>query len=165
MTINTAFFDTLEIFSVNFDFCVYQSEQQLVDCAQDFSNHGCEGWAKHLHRALTLMLSVAMCWQWWLWFWSRGLPSQAFEYIKYNKGLMTESGYPYTARVGPKGRRTFWRILDNEQQWILLIRLFLFIKEGKCKYKPELAAAFVKNVVNITAVSELFLLFKKIAKW
>ncbi|CAG13112.1 unnamed protein product, partial [Tetraodon nigroviridis] len=72
------------------------SEQQLVDCAWDFNNHGCNG----------------------------GLPSQAFEYIKYNKGLMTESGYPYTAF------------------------------EGKCKYKPELAAAFVKNVVNITAYDE-----------
>eukprot|EP00066_Takifugu_rubripes_P004034 XP_003967090.1 PREDICTED: pro-cathepsin H [Takifugu rubripes] len=72
------------------------SEQQLVDCAQDFNNHGCNG----------------------------GLPSQAFEYIKYNKGLMTESDYPYTAF------------------------------EDKCTYKPELAAAFVKNVVNITAYDE-----------
>lgn len=72
------------------------SEQQLVDCAQDFNNHGCNG----------------------------GLPSQAFEYIKYNKGLMTESAYPYKAY------------------------------DDKCKYKPELAAAFVKNVVNITAYDE-----------
>lgn len=28
-----------------------------------------------------------------------GLPSQAFEYIMYNKGLMTEEDYPYTAKV------------------------------------------------------------------
>lgn len=33
--------------------------------------------------------------------------------------------------------------------------MFLFIQDDKCKYKPELAAAFVKNVVNITAVSQL----------
>ncbi|XP_070763071.1 pro-cathepsin H isoform X3 [Enoplosus armatus] len=73
------------------------SEQQLVDCAQDFNNHGCNG----------------------------GLPSQAFEYIMYNKGLMTEEDYPYTAI------------------------------DGTCVYKPELAAAFVKNVANITAYDEM----------
>ncbi|KAK6476970.1 pro-cathepsin H-like [Huso huso] len=73
------------------------SEQQLVDCAQDFNNHGCKG----------------------------GLPSQAFEYIQYNKGLMTEDGYPYTGQ------------------------------DGTCKFKPELAAAFVKEVVNITKYDEM----------
>uniref|UniRef100_A0A672I1A8 Pro-cathepsin H n=1 Tax=Salarias fasciatus TaxID=181472 RepID=A0A672I1A8_SALFA len=73
------------------------SEQQLVDCAQNFNNHGCNG----------------------------GLPSQAFEYILYNKGLMTEEDYPYTAVEGP------------------------------CVYKPQLAAAFVKDVVNVTAYDEM----------
>ncbi|XP_068579901.1 pro-cathepsin H isoform X2 [Cebidichthys violaceus] len=73
------------------------SEQQLVDCAQDFNNHGCNG----------------------------GLPSQAFEYIMYNKGLMTEEDYPYTA------------------------------SDDSCVYKPELAAAFVKEVVNITEYDEM----------
>ena len=38
------------------------SEQQLVDCAAAFDNHGCNG----------------------------GLPSHAFEYIKYAGGLTTE---------------------------------------------------------------------------
>ena len=45
------------------------SEQQLVDCAGDFDNHGCEG----------------------------GLPSHAFEYIMYAGGLTDEASYPYMA--------------------------------------------------------------------
>ncbi|NXO67074.1 CATH protein, partial [Phainopepla nitens] len=48
------------------------AEQQLVDCAQAFNNHGCSG----------------------------GLPSQAFEYILYNRGLMGEDSYPYRAKPG-----------------------------------------------------------------
>ncbi|CAJ1049008.1 pro-cathepsin H-like [Xyrichtys novacula] len=72
------------------------SEQQLVDCAHDFKNYGCMG----------------------------GLPSQAFEYIKYNKGLMTEENYPYTGH------------------------------QDTCNFKPSHAAAFVWDVVNITAYDE-----------
>ncbi|CAK8694596.1 pro-cathepsin H-like [Clavelina lepadiformis] len=72
------------------------SEQQLIDCAQAFDDHGCNG----------------------------GLPSHAFEYIHYNKGLMTEKDYPYKA-VG-----------------------------GDCKFKPADATGFVKSVVNITMGSE-----------
>eukprot|EP00429_Kryptoperidinium_foliaceum_P098647 CAMPEP_0176247158 /NCGR_PEP_ID=MMETSP0121_2-20121125/32812_1 /TAXON_ID=160619 /ORGANISM="Kryptoperidinium foliaceum, Strain CCMP 1326" /LENGTH=368 /DNA_ID=CAMNT_0017586807 /DNA_START=53 /DNA_END=1159 /DNA_ORIENTATION=- len=48
------------------------SEQQLVDCAQAFDNHGCNG----------------------------GLPSHAFEYIHAAGGLDTEFHYPYTAKDG-----------------------------------------------------------------
>jgi cathepsin H len=46
------------------------SEQQVVDCANDFGdNKGCDG----------------------------GLPSQAYEYLRYAGGAMTEAEYPYTA--------------------------------------------------------------------
>ncbi|XP_044086521.1 pro-cathepsin H [Neovison vison] len=72
------------------------AEQQLVDCAQDFNNHGCQG----------------------------GLPSQAFEYIRYNKGIMGEDSYPY------KGQ------------------------DSDCKFQPSKAIAFVKDVANITINDE-----------
>ncbi|CAM9444488.1 unnamed protein product, partial [Sphacelaria rigidula] len=48
---------------------VLLSEQQLVDCAMNFDNHGCSG----------------------------GLPSHAFEYIATSGGLDTEQAYPYMA--------------------------------------------------------------------
>ncbi|XP_069480284.1 pro-cathepsin H [Ambystoma mexicanum] len=73
------------------------SEQQLVDCAQAFNNHGCSG----------------------------GLPSQAFEYIRYNRGIMPEEEYPYKA------------------------------ENGTCHFQPEKAAVLVKDVVNITMNDEL----------
>ena len=49
------------------------SEQQLVDCAGDFDNHGCNG----------------------------GLPSHAFEYIKHVGGLESDATYPYKAKTLP----------------------------------------------------------------
>jgi len=48
------------------------SEQQLLDCAGDFNNFGCDG----------------------------GLPSQAFEYIKHAGGIEADDTYPYTAKEG-----------------------------------------------------------------
>ncbi|XP_044471061.1 thiol protease aleurain-like [Mangifera indica] len=72
------------------------SEQQLVDCAQAFNNFGCNG----------------------------GLPSQAFEYIKYNGGLDTEEAYPYTG------------------------------KDGVCKFSSENVGVQVVDSVNITLGAE-----------
>jgi|DeeseametaMP2100_FD_k123_125914_1 cathepsin H len=51
---------------------VQLAEQQLVDCANHFDCHGCNG----------------------------GLPSKAFEYLHYAGGQMKESDYKYTAKTG-----------------------------------------------------------------
>ncbi|KDP33917.1 hypothetical protein JCGZ_07488 [Jatropha curcas] len=72
------------------------SEQQLVDCAGAFNNFGCHG----------------------------GLPSQAFEYIKYNGGLETEESYPYTG------------------------------EDDTCKFSSENVAIQVLDSVNITLGAE-----------
>ncbi|KAL6846216.1 hypothetical protein ACP4OV_023664 [Aristida adscensionis] len=72
------------------------SEQQLVDCAGAYNNFGCHG----------------------------GLPSQAFEYIKYNGGLDTEESYPY------KG------------------------VNGICHYSPNDVGVKVADSVNITLGAE-----------
>jgi cathepsin H len=48
------------------------AEQQLVDCAQGFDNHGCRG----------------------------GLPSQAFQYVMWAGGIQDSASYPYTGRDG-----------------------------------------------------------------
>ncbi|KAJ9183741.1 hypothetical protein P3X46_007553 [Hevea brasiliensis] len=72
------------------------SEQQLVDCAGAFNNFGCNG----------------------------GLPSQAFQYIKYNGGLETEEAYPYTG------------------------------KDDTCKFSSENVGVRVLDSVNITLGAE-----------
>ncbi|KAL6580044.1 hypothetical protein OROMI_008068 [Orobanche minor] len=72
------------------------SEQQLVDYAGTFNNFECNG----------------------------GLPSQAFEYIKYNGGLETEDALPYTG------------------------------KDGVCKYSSENVGVQVLDSVNITLGAE-----------
>ena len=57
---------------------------------------------------------------------TRGLPSQAFEYIHYNGGIESEKDYPYTA------------------------------KNGKCHFSSSKVVATVASVVNITKVQTSF---------
>ena len=48
------------------------SEQQLMDCSGDYSNHGCSG----------------------------GMAYHAYDYLEHAGGIMSEEAYPYTARDG-----------------------------------------------------------------
>ena len=54
------------------------AEQQLLDCAWDYDNHGCNG----------------------------GLPSHAFEYLKHTNGMYDEDSYPYRAEDSPTCQET-----------------------------------------------------------
>ena len=72
------------------------SEQQLIDCAGNFENNGCNG----------------------------GLPSNAFEYIHYAKGLQANETYPYAA------------------------------KDGTCKFNPSKVVLTVEESFNITRGDE-----------
>jgi len=60
------------IHAINTKLMLLFSEQQLVDCAEAFNNHGCNG----------------------------GLPSQAFEYVRYAGGLYKMEDYPYVCGDG-----------------------------------------------------------------
>jgi cathepsin H len=64
------------------------AEEQLVECAGDFNNHGCNG----------------------------GLPSQAYEYLKYSGGMALEKDYPYEAGNGTcsLSTKTGWRAQVSE---------------------------------------------------
>ncbi|NWT76142.1 CATH protein, partial [Prunella himalayana] len=97
------------------------AEQQLVDCAQAFNNHGCSG----------------------------GLPSQAFEYILYNRGLMGEDSYPYRAKVPSTAPPCWWSRPGTASH-----SSSLSPQNGTCKFQPEKAIAFVKDVINITQYDE-----------
>lgn len=79
------------------------AEQQLVDCAGNYNNFGCNG----------------------------GLPSQAFEYIKYNGGIDLENSYTYVA--------------NNT--------------DGVCKSKSGMVGAQVAEVFNITSRDEVDLMY------
>mmetsp|Transcript_6486 Transcript_6486/g.7499 ORF Transcript_6486/g.7499 Transcript_6486/m.7499 type:complete len:425 (-) Transcript_6486:239-1513(-) len=72
------------------------AEQQLIDCSRGFNNFGCSG----------------------------GLPSQAYEYIKYSGGMDLETSYSYEA------------------------------KEGSCLAENSIVGATVAEVYNITSGDE-----------
>jgi len=96
------------------------SEQNLVDCSFVFGNLGCDG----------------------------GYVSQAFEYIKINRGIDTEETYPYSAEVNLILELTLKRL--NKFSLDLIVPIFLnkLNKELKC---PKIA-----NLIKIIA----FLNFK-----
>ncbi|XP_025787409.1 cathepsin L1-like [Puma concolor] len=79
------------------------SVQNLLDCSQAEGNEGCNG----------------------------GLMSNAFQYVRNNRGLDTEESYPYVARDGP------------------------------CKYRPEYSAANVTAFQTIPRREEALLVAMK----
>uniref|UniRef100_A0A8C8Y5B4 Procathepsin L n=1 Tax=Panthera leo TaxID=9689 RepID=A0A8C8Y5B4_PANLE len=79
------------------------SAQNLLDCSQAEGNEGCNG----------------------------GLMSNAFQYVRNNRGLDTEESYPYVARDGP------------------------------CKYRPEYSAANVTAFQTIPRREEALLVAMK----
>mmetsp|Transcript_39315 Transcript_39315/g.92696 ORF Transcript_39315/g.92696 Transcript_39315/m.92696 type:complete len:364 (-) Transcript_39315:179-1270(-) len=93
------------IHAITTDMMMLFSEQQLVDCAQAFNNNGCNG----------------------------GLPSQAFEYIRYAGGLYKMEEYPYVCG-------------DGHCKPV----------SGKCKFhdKAKKIGVHVSNVANFSAGDE-----------
>lgn len=98
----------IRLFCLTSSCVVLQAEQQLVDCAGAFDNHGCNGWVSLNDSLIHLCLFYGFRSKVLTVKWSKqhlrhmlfsGLPSHAFEYIMYNKGLMTEQDYPYKAIV------------------------------------------------------------------
>ena len=58
----------------------------------------------------------------------RGLPSQAFEYIRYNKGIMGEDTYPYRGQVTRAAcpNAVAQEINNSQSGWILSLRGVVF---------------------------------------
>lgn len=129
---------------------IKQSEQQLVDCAQDFNNHGCNGWLQHFLSSFKVSCNHCSLSIWILKpnpnLSFRGLPSQAFEYIKYNKGLMTEQDYPYTAMVSHQEIKVvncFWYMFFIELRCV-----FLYVLLCKCVYFDHKWVCPMFNMLN-----------------
>jgi len=101
------------------------SEQNLVDCSESFGNEGCNG----------------------------GLMDNAFNYVKSNKGIDTETSYPYEAKDG--------RCRFNKQSIGAEDTGFVDVKAGD-ESDLEAALATVGPVsVAIDASRESFQFYKK----
>lgn len=100
------------------------SEQNLVDCSRKFGNMGCDG----------------------------GLMDQAFEYIKSNKGIDTESTYPYKAVVIITFFINIFFIFILF--WSLIFDISILWKDQKCKFNPANVGATDTGYTDITSGDE-----------
>ena len=64
------------------------SEQNLIDCSEDYGTIGCEG-----GMSSTLTLDWNIC------SFLEGMPQQAFKYVFANKGINGVDTYPYKGKV------------------------------------------------------------------
>ena len=108
------------------------SEQQLLDCGNDFDNHACSG----------------------------GLPSHAFEYIKYAGGLSKEFFYPYRAEgTGDNSKCQFDASSDKGKIGAMTIRSFN-ITEGDEESLERIVATVGPVSVAFQVVDD-FRLYKR----
>ncbi|ESN92793.1 hypothetical protein HELRODRAFT_185160 [Helobdella robusta] len=100
------------------------SEQNLVDCSFNYDNNGCNG----------------------------GLMDNAFKYIKANKGIDTETAYPYEAKSG--------ECRFNENKIGATVTGFVDISKGSEEKLQEVLATVGPVSVAIDAGHESFMFYK-----
>jgi len=81
-----------------------------------------------------------------------GMPSQAFEYIHYNNGLMNESTYPFTGKVMYKMQTWLCKILMLVRTYLYLCEISLLANRQNVKFVFKHSVEMPKNCICIQSV-------------